>query len=90
MYNITRNCFYKKSPLLTESPQCIIYSAIPWAYRRHGSLVKCIMKKWVLIALTILFLSGCTFDSVWKWIDEMDFERDDQTISVVRFILNQH
>ena len=49
--------------------------------------MKCIMKKWLLVALTILFLSGCAFDSVWKWIDEMDFERDDQTINIVRFIL---
>ncbi|MGO9122824.1 MAG: hypothetical protein ACLQPD_35045 [Desulfomonilaceae bacterium] len=45
------------------------------------------MKKWLLVALTILFLSGCAFDSVWKWIDEMDFERDDQTINIVRFIV---
>jgi hypothetical protein len=49
--------------------------------------MKCIMKKWLLAALIVLFLSGCAFDSVWKWIDEMDLERDDQTINIVRFIV---
>lgn len=43
------------------------------------------MKKWLILVLTLMFLSGCAFDKVWKWIDEMDFERDDQTIKVMRF-----
>jgi hypothetical protein len=87
MLNIARNNFYKKSPLLTESPQCIINSAVSSAHQQYRSPMKCIMKKWLLTALILLFLSGCSFDRVWKWIDEMDFERDDQTINIVRFIV---
>jgi len=87
MFNIARNDFYKKSPLLNESPQCIINSAVSSAHQQYRSPMKCIMKKWLLVALIVLFLSGCAFDSVWKWIDEMDFERDDQTINIVRFIV---
>jgi len=45
------------------------------------------MRKWLLISLVLLSLSGCSFDSVWKWIDQMDFERDDQTISITRFLM---
>jgi len=85
MFNIARNNFYKKSALLNESPQCIINSAVSSAYQQYRSPMKCIMKKWLLVALIVLFLSGCAFDSVWKWIDEMDFERDDQTISIMHF-----
>ncbi len=41
------------------------------------------MKKWLLIALTLVILSGCSWNKVWKWIDEMEFERDDQTVRIV-------
>ncbi len=37
------------------------------------------MKKWLLVALTLAMLSGCSWNKVWKWIDEMEWERDDQT-----------
>jgi hypothetical protein len=45
------------------------------------------MKKLLLVALAFLFLSGCSFSQVWKWIDEMDWERDDQTIRIVDFFV---
>ncbi len=38
------------------------------------------MKKWLLVFLTLVMLSGCSWNKVWKWIDEMDWERDDQTV----------
>jgi uncharacterized protein YcfL len=41
------------------------------------------MKKWLLVALTLLLVSGCSWSKVWKWIDEMDWERDDQTVRIV-------
>jgi uncharacterized lipoprotein len=41
------------------------------------------MKKWLLIALTLVILSGCSWNKVWKWFDEMEFERDDQTVRIV-------
>jgi hypothetical protein len=43
------------------------------------------MKKWLVIALALLMLSGCSFNTVKKWIDSMDWERDDQTIRIVEF-----
>jgi hypothetical protein len=45
------------------------------------------MKKWLIVLLTLLMLSGCSFNKVWKWIDEMDWERDDQTVHVVDFLM---
>jgi uncharacterized protein YcfL len=42
------------------------------------------MKKWLLVALTLLLLSGCSLTKFWKWVDEMEWERDDQTIKVIR------
>jgi hypothetical protein len=41
------------------------------------------MKKWLLIALTLAILSGCSWNKVWKWIDEMEYERDDKTVRIV-------
>ena len=45
------------------------------------------MKRWMAFAFLVLFLSGCSFSKVWKFIDEMEYERDDQTICVVRFLI---
>ncbi|MDQ7782387.1 MAG: hypothetical protein RDU20_05900 [Desulfomonilaceae bacterium] len=45
------------------------------------------MKKWLLIALTLLLMSGCSLTKMWRWIDEMDWERDDQTIRVMRILI---
>lgn len=44
------------------------------------------MKKWLAVALLLLFLSGCSFSKVWKWMDEMDWEREDETVKIVRFL----
>ena len=41
------------------------------------------MKKWLLVALTLVMLSGCSWNQVWKWIDEMEWERDDQTVRMI-------
>ena len=41
------------------------------------------MKKWLLIALTLVILSGCSWNKFWKWIDEMEYERDDKTVRIV-------
>jgi hypothetical protein len=45
------------------------------------------MKKLLLVALAVLFLSGCSVSQAWKWIDEMDWEREDQTIRIVDFFV---
>jgi hypothetical protein len=45
------------------------------------------MKRWMALAFLLLFLSGCSFSRIWKYIDEMEYERDDQTIRVVRFLM---
>jgi hypothetical protein len=45
------------------------------------------MKKLFLIMLAALLLSGCSMGKVMKWINEMDWERDDQTIQVVKFLI---
>jgi hypothetical protein len=41
----------------------------------------------VLTLLAALLLSGCSWNKVMKWIDQMDWERDDQTIRIVDFFL---
>lgn len=45
------------------------------------------MKKWLILALALLLLSGCSFKQVWKWFDQMDWEPDDKTIRVVDFFI---
>jgi hypothetical protein len=45
------------------------------------------MKKLLLAALVMLLLSGCSINKIWKWIDEMEWERDDQTIRIVDFLI---
>ena len=41
------------------------------------------MKKWLILSLALLFLSGCSFSRVRNWIEEMEWERDDETVSIV-------
>jgi len=41
------------------------------------------MKKLLLVALAILLLSGCSLNKVKKWIDEMEWERDDEAVRIV-------
>ncbi len=45
------------------------------------------MKKLLLMILVTLMLSGCSWHKVKKWIDEMEWERDDQTVRVVDIFL---
>lgn len=40
-----------------------------------------------MVSLACVMLSGCSVNKVWKWIDEMDWERDDRTIRVIDFIV---
>jgi uncharacterized lipoprotein len=42
-----------------------------------------LMKKWLLLAIVVTLLSGCSWRSVMKWIDSMEWERDDEIIRVV-------
>jgi uncharacterized protein YcfL len=46
-----------------------------------------IMKKWLLVVFTVLLLSGCSLNKLWKWFDEMEWEREDETIRVVDLII---
>jgi uncharacterized protein YcfL len=45
------------------------------------------MKKWLIVLLALLMLSGCAFDKAWKWFNKMDWERDDQTVRVVHIFM---
>jgi hypothetical protein len=45
------------------------------------------VKKFLVVALLVMLLTGCSFQKVWKWLDEMEWEREDQTVKVVDFIL---
>ncbi|AFM24371.1 Prokaryotic membrane lipoprotein lipid attachment site [Desulfomonile tiedjei] len=44
------------------------------------------MKKWLVLALALIMISGCSTKKIWKWIDEMEWERDDQTIRIMDFL----
>ena len=46
-----------------------------------------VMKKWLPVAIALLMLSGCSWNKVWKWIDQMEWERDDQTVRIVNFLI---
>jgi uncharacterized protein YcfL len=41
------------------------------------------MKKWLLVVIALLMLSGCSWNKVLKWFDEMEWERDDQTVRIL-------
>jgi hypothetical protein len=45
------------------------------------------MKKWLLLVLVIVLMSGCSWRKAWEWIDKMEWERDDQTISIVNIFV---
>jgi uncharacterized lipoprotein YajG len=42
-----------------------------------------VMKKWLVMIVATLLITGCSFDRVQKWLDNMEWERDDQTIKIV-------
>lgn len=42
------------------------------------------MKKWLLVALAVMLLSGCSWNKVKKWFEDMDWEPEDQTIRIER------
>ncbi|MEJ2716231.1 MAG: hypothetical protein P8182_03700 [Deltaproteobacteria bacterium] len=41
------------------------------------------VKKWMVILIVFLLLSGCSWNKVIKWFDEMEVERNDETIRVI-------
>jgi hypothetical protein len=45
------------------------------------------MKKLVILVLATVFLSGCSLSKAWKWFDEMDWERDDQTVRIIELFI---
>jgi uncharacterized lipoprotein len=46
------------------------------------------MKKWTVLILFLLILSGCSWKNFMKWFDKMEWERDDQTVRIVDLFLN--
>jgi len=45
------------------------------------------MKKWVVLVLLAVLISGCSWQKVKKWFEEADWERSDRTIHMVDTIL---
>jgi uncharacterized lipoprotein len=45
------------------------------------------MKKLLAAALIVCFLSGCSLHKAWKWFEELEWERDDQTIRTIDFLI---
>ncbi len=45
------------------------------------------MKKLLIVAITLLALSGCSFSTLRKWFDSMDWEREDQTIKIIDILV---
>ncbi|MCL5124865.1 MAG: hypothetical protein M1511_10285 [Deltaproteobacteria bacterium] len=41
------------------------------------------MQKWLLIIVATFLIMGCSFERAVKWIENIDWERDDQTIKIV-------
>lgn len=87
MDKIPRNWFYLRFGLACSIVS--MYHEFPEValLDHRGFRMGRIMRKLLLVALTVLLLSGCSFHNVWKWLDQADWERDDQTIRVVDFLL---
>ena len=45
------------------------------------------VKKWMLVIALFLLLSGCSWTKVMKWFDEMEVERNDQTIRIIDLLI---
>ena len=45
------------------------------------------MKKWVVLVLFTVLISGCSWQKVKKFFEEAEWERSDRTIRVVDMIL---
>ena len=41
------------------------------------------MKKLIIAMLVILMLSGCSWNKVIKWFDELKWERDDEIVHII-------
>lgn len=41
------------------------------------------MKKWLIIALCTLLLTGCSWNKILRWFENLEFEREDQTVRIV-------
>jgi uncharacterized protein YcfL len=46
-----------------------------------------VMKKWLLIIVATFLIASCSFERAVKWIQDMDWERDDQTIRIVNIFI---
>ena len=46
-----------------------------------------VMKKWLLIIVATFLIASCSFERAVKWIQDMDWERDDQTIRIVNIFV---
>lgn len=44
------------------------------------------MKKWLVLVLLAVLVSGCSWQKIKKFIDEAEWERSDRTIQVVDVI----
>jgi uncharacterized protein YcfL len=45
------------------------------------------MKRWLLVMMALFLLTGCSASKLWKWLDKQEWEREDQTVRIVDFIL---
>ncbi len=45
------------------------------------------MKKWLALIALLIILSGCSWQKTKKWLDGLEWERDDQTIRVVDILI---
>ncbi|MGC8602672.1 MAG: hypothetical protein ACP5VS_03165 [Desulfomonilaceae bacterium] len=45
------------------------------------------MKKWLLVIVVTFLVASCSFERAVKWIEDIDWERDDQTIKMSHILL---
>jgi len=46
------------------------------------------MKKWIAIIFVLMFLSGCSWQKAMKWFDDLQWERENETIRIVNIFLH--
>jgi hypothetical protein len=45
------------------------------------------MKKLLFLALVIVILPGCSWKTIGKWLDKMEWEKENETIRIVDFLV---